>query len=61
MPSLFSGPPRLPKQPVLRPPENSALTQQLKALQRQSGTNAAVLTPTQRTGGSSLTRQLTGS
>lgn len=62
MPSLFSGPPRLPPAPKLAPPQNSLLTQQLRAISRRTGDNAAVLTPTQRTGGgTSLTRGLTGS
>ena len=69
IPSLFSGPPRLPPQPVLKPGPNSLLTQQLQSLGRRSGENGAVLTPIQqqssapatRTPGSALTRSLTGS
>ena len=62
MPSLFSGPPRLPPQPKLQPPQNSLLTQQLKSISQRQGANAAVLTPTARAGGgTSLTRGLTGS
>lgn len=60
MPAMFSGPPKLPKQPLMAPPENTALTAQLKAMQRRAGSNAATLQQNNSARSSVLTHQLTG-
>lgn len=61
MPGIFSGPPKPPAPPKVAPPQNTALTAQLKAMQQQAGANAAVLTTGGGTPSTGLTHTLTGS
>ena len=44
MSALFSGPPKLPKAPAMKPPRNTALDAQQAALARRQGQAATLLT-----------------
>jgi hypothetical protein len=44
MSAIFSGPPKLPKPPVMKPPQNTALDAEMQALARRQGSQAAMLT-----------------
>ena len=44
MSAMFSSPPKLPPQPKMAPPQNTALDAQMQALLRRQGAAAAMLT-----------------
>jgi hypothetical protein len=44
MSTLFSGPPKMPKPPVLKPPRNTALDAEQAALAKRQGATATLLT-----------------